>query len=184
MNRKLLYLILFSILFTACDSKSQKAQEVQSVDVKYQKEIKKTDTYTLTTTKGEKISLELDNGLLSSKQLNGKMVLLNFWAPWCKPCIKEMPSFVKLQEQYKDDFIIVGVLFDKKTSKEELSTFMKKHNVNFPVTVGEENYKLAKAFDDVQMIPESFLYTKGGLFVKKFVGEISHSVLETYIKEQ
>ncbi|MGK0256434.1 MAG: thiol-disulfide isomerase/thioredoxin, partial [Arcobacteraceae bacterium] len=121
--------------------------------------------------------------VLFSKQLNGKMVLINFWAPWCKPCIKEMPSFVELQEKYKDDFIILAVLFDKKLDLEKLNDFMTQHNVNFPVTIGEENYVLAKALDDVNMIPESFLYTKEGFFVEKFIGEISKSKLEKFIKQ-
>jgi len=95
-----------------------------------------------------------------------------------------MPSFVKLQEKYKEDFIIIGVLFDKKTSSEDLNKFLKKYKVNFPITVGEENYKLAKALDDVKMIPESFLYTKDGLLIQKFVGEINHKVLENYIIEK
>lgn len=184
MKTKLIYTIFIALFFVSCDSKSQKAQEVQSVDVKYKKEIKKLDTYTLTTTKGKEISFELSNDVLFSKQLNGKKVLLNFWAPWCKPCIKEMPSFVKLQEKYKEDFIIIGVLFDKKTSSEDLNKFLKKYKVNFPITVGEENYKLAKALDDVKMIPESFLYTKDGLLIQKFVGEINHKVLENYIIEK
>ena len=94
-----------------------------------------------------------------------------------------MPSFVELQEKYKNNFIILGVLFDKNISKEELTDFMKKYNMNFPVTVGEENFTLAKAFDDVKMIPESFLYTKDGIFIEKFVGEISKEKLEKYIKD-
>ena len=177
-----LSVVLTSLFFVACDSKPKQAQEVQSTMVE-KKEILKSDSYTLTTTTGEKITFEVSDGVLFSKELNGKTVLINFWATWCKPCIKEMPTFVGLQEKYKDDFLILAVLFEKEKDKEDLSNFMKKYNVNFPVTVGEENFVLAKAFDDVKMIPESFLYNKAGFFVKKFLGEISKEKLEGHILE-
>jgi len=176
-----LYAIVFSLFFVGCDSKPQKAQEVKSTIIE-KKEITKSGNYTLTTTSGDKITLEVSDGVLFSKQLNGKMVLINFWASWCKPCIKEMPTFTELQEKYKKDFLIIGVLFEKTKDKEELLSFMKKHKVNFPITVGSENFVLAKALDDVQMIPESFLYNKEGFFVEKFIGEIKKSKLENYIQ--
>lgn len=177
-----LFAIIFALFFVGCESKPQQAQEVKSTMIQKKTEILKADNYTLTTTSGEKITFEVSDGVLFSKQLNGKMVLINFWATWCKPCITEMPTFVELQEKYKNDFIIIGVLFEKEKDKKELLDFMTKYNVNFPITVGKENFVLAKAFDDVQMIPESFLYNKEGFFIEKFVGEIKKSKLENYIK--
>ncbi|MGB5867205.1 MAG: TlpA disulfide reductase family protein [Arcobacteraceae bacterium] len=183
MKIKIVYSILLALFFIGCDSKPQQAQEVKSENINYRETAKKIVSYTLTTTKGEKIDLELTDGVLSSKQFKNKMVLVNFWAPWCKPCVKEMPSFVDLQEKYKDDFVILGVAYDTKTTPENLAIFMEKFKMNFPVTVGEENFRLARDFDDVKMIPESFFYSKEGLFIKKFVGEISHKVLEEYITQ-
>jgi len=175
--------IVFILFFAGCESKPQKAQELKSNSSKAKEEVLKADSYTLTTTTGEKITFEVANGVMLSKQLNGKMVLINFWATWCKPCVKEMPTFVELQEKYKDNFSIVAVLFEEEKEAEELAAFMKKYNVNFPVTVGAENFVLARAFGDIKMIPESFLYSKEGFFIEKFVGEISKSKLENYIKE-
>ena len=184
---KILLTSLFSILFVlflgGCESKPQKAQEITSDTSKAKEEILKADSYTLTTTTGEKITFEVANGVMLSKQLNGKIVLINFWATWCKPCIKEMPTFVELQEKYKDDFVIIAVLFEEDKEVKELAAFMKKHNINFPVTIGAENFVLAKAFGDIKMIPESFLYSKEGFFIEKFIGEISKTKLENYIKE-
>jgi len=174
--------IVFALFFIGCESKPQQAQEVKSTVLQVKSEIVKNDNFTLTTTTGETITLEVTNGVLFSKKLNGKMVLINFWATWCKPCIVEMPTFNELQEKYKDDFIIVGVLFEKEKDQKALLDFMTKYKVNFPVTVGKENFRLAKTFDDVQMIPESFLYNKEGFYVEKFVGEIKKSKLENYIK--
>lgn len=59
--------------------------------------------------------------------------------------------------------------------------FIKKYEIEYPVTVGEENFKLAKQLGDVKKIPEMFLFTKEGRFVKKFVGKTSKEDLEQYI---
>jgi thiol-disulfide isomerase/thioredoxin len=171
-------LVFLPLFFNGCESKPQKAK-TSEYEVKTQTKLPK---FTLTTTNNETINLTISRDTLFSKQLQNKIVLVNFWAPWCEPCKKEMPSFVKLQEKYKNDFVILGVLFDKETTKEDLDNFLKEYKVNFPITVGEENFNLAKVFDDVKMIPESFLYTKDGIFIEKFIGEISENKLETYIK--
>ncbi len=178
-----IFSIILVLFIAGCESKPQKAQEIKENSSKAKEEVLKADSYTLTTTTGDKITFEVANGVMLSKQLNGKMVLINFWATWCKPCIKEMPTFAQLQEKYKDNFIIIGVLFEEDKDVEELAAFMKKHKVNFPVTVGPENFVLARAFGNIKMIPESFLYTKEGFFVEKFIGEISKTKLENYITQ-
>ena len=178
-----IFAVLFIFILVGCESKPQKAQEIKDDSTKVKQEVLKADSYTLKTTNGKEITFEVANGVMLSKQLNGKMVLINFWATWCKPCVKEMPTFVELQEKYKDDFTIVAVLFEEDKDVEELAAFMKKHKVNFPVTIGEENFVLARAFGDIKMIPESFLYSKEGFFIEKFIGEISKAKLENYIKE-
>jgi len=184
MKKQFLYLFLFSFFFVSCDSKSHNAAEVQTQIVKKEAVQKNNNRYTLTTTQNEKISFEISKQLLNSKKLNGKMVLINFWAPWCQPCIKEMPAFRELQKKYKNDLIIIGVLFDKKISTPEIHSFIKQHKINFLVTVGDENFRLAKNLDDVTMIPESFLYDKEGLFLEKFVGEVNKTKLESYLQEK
>jgi hypothetical protein len=60
---------------------------------------------------------------------------------------------------------------------------MTKYKMKFPVTIGAENFRMAKAFDNVTKIPESFLYAKDGKFIKKYVGEIGKVDLEKYINK-
>lgn len=185
MNLKVvaLFAVIFTLFFTGCESKPQKAQVIEETSNEGISKVEKTKTYTLKTTEGKSITFEASNGVLLSKELNGKMVLINFWATWCPPCVKEMPMFVELQKKYKDDFVIIGVLFEEDKDKEELATFMKKHNINFPITVDSQNFELAKNFGDVKKIPESFLYSKEGFFLEKFTGEVDESKLQNYIEE-
>ena len=189
---RIIFIALIALVFfNACgDSSSQEAAAVvvssdeKSFEESKSAEVKQTK-FVLTTTTGEKIDIELVGDSLVSKSLNGKVVLLNFWATWCPPCIKEMPMFVKMYEEYKDKFIIIGVTYEreKDLSKDSLNAFMKKHNMNFPVTVGNVNFELAKAMGDVKRIPESFLYTKTGMFIEKFVGEVDEVTLKWNIEQ-
>lgn len=184
--KQILLLINISILtlfLTACDSSSSTATEVKSVTntTNSTKMIQSTSTFNLSSTTGEHFSLELFNDVLLSKQLQNKIVLINFWAPWCPPCVKEIPALVKIQEKYKQDLIILGVLFDKNPKIDELNTFMKENKVNFPVTIGGDNFKLATAINNIQQIPESFLFNQDGILVKKFIGAVNEEKLEAFI---
>ena len=110
------------------------------------------------------------------------MLLINFWATWCAPCEREIPAFNELYKKYNNNFEIIGVLFEKDKDAKELAAFMSRLDVQFPVTIGDENFRLAKLFDDVKMVPESYLYDKEGNFVKNYIGEVDQKDLEEYIK--
>lgn len=70
---------------------------------------------------------------VSLKEFRGKVVLLNFWATWCPPCRKEIPSMVELYKRYKDKGLeIIGVNLDK-LGKLEVEKFSLEHKINFPV---------------------------------------------------
>jgi thiol-disulfide isomerase/thioredoxin len=129
--------------------------------------------FELKTTDGKTIPFNIENNVLTSKELSGKYVMFNFWATWCAPCIQEMPILTKLQEKNTDKFQIIGVLMEKDKDPKKLEEFMTTFKMNFPVTVGDENYRMAKTFDGVKMFPESFLYGSNGKFIKKFVGEVT-----------
>ncbi|NVJ53635.1 MAG: TlpA family protein disulfide reductase [Campylobacteraceae bacterium] len=180
----LIFLSVFAVLvFAGCDSNDEAVKVIE--DNTSFEELKKQSnkTYKLKTTDGKTITLKVENDVLTSEQLKGKYVLLNFWATWCPPCIKEMPVFNKLYEKYQDKFELIGILFEKDKDLEELALFMEEHNIKFPVVTGEENFRMAKAFDDVNKIPESFLYGKDGRFLKKYIGEVGEKDLESYLSK-
>ncbi len=174
--------IVFAFFITGCESKPQE-QSQKIVQHSVKKEIPSKSSFSLKTTEGETISFDVDKGILVSKQLNGKVVLINFFATWCSPCRKEMPAFAQLQEKYKDDFIVIGILLEEDKDKKELDDFIKKYKINFPITVGEQNFELAEAYGGVKMLPESFIYSKEGLLLDEVVGIVDEFKLEKQIKE-
>lgn len=183
---KKLFLIFTSIvvlvLFTGCNSNEEATTIIEDNGSFNELKVQSNKNYIFNTTDGKTIEFKVENETLISKQLNGKYVMLNFWATWCAPCIKEMPILTSLQEKYGDKLQIIGILIEDKDPK-ELADFMTKYKMNFPVTIGAENYRIAKAFDDVKMFPESFLYGKDGKFVKKYVGEVPSVELEAIINK-
>ncbi len=179
-------LITAVFLFTACDSKGIDESLIANTkeNTPYiEKFVSR--TFKLTTTDGKIIELTSTEKGLDFKDYKGeKAILVDVFATWCPPCIKGIPILKELREKYKDDFEIVSVLFEKEEDKptSEVIEFIKKHGITYPVTVGEENFKLAKDLNDVQRIPELFLFSKDGLFVKKFLGETDLKTYEEYVK--
>ncbi|RXJ96483.1 hypothetical protein CRV00_02385 [Malaciobacter molluscorum] len=186
---KKLYLILLIpivLIFSGCNNEDESSAVVIK-DSQSFKDLKKQSNkeYKLKTIQGKDITLIVDNGVLKSNdaQLKGKMVLINFWATWCPPCIKEIPILNRLYDDYKNDFVIIGVLYEKNKDLDELKLFMEEHNMKFPVSVnGDENFRMAKNINNVKKIPESYLYGKDGKIIEKYIGLVDEESLENHIK--
>ncbi|MNL38492.1 Thiol-disulfide oxidoreductase ResA [compost metagenome] len=109
---------------------------------------------------------------LELKSLTGKVVILNFWASWCAPCVEEVPSLIKLVKEFKGEVQLIAVSGDSR--KEDIEVFLKsfpelKH-VDIKI-VWDEDRSLMKKFD-VTRLPESLVLGKDQKVVKKLVGSI------------
>lgn len=182
MKKTLLYLTFsFILLFLAgCESETKQAKVVEKSPNKQER----IEPLVLNTLDGKTIKMNLDNNILVSEDLNnkGKIVLVNFWATWCPPCIKEIPMFNEMYEKYGDRLEIVGILYERDKDINEINAFIKEHKMKFPVTIGENNFIAAQMFGNVQKIPESFLFSEDGFMLRKFVGIVDEAVLEEFIK--
>lgn len=100
----------------------------------------------------------------------GKPVLVNFWATWCGPCIKEMPDLVALHEEYKTKgALIIGISVDRDSDVLTLvSDFVKDKKVPYQIII--DNGDLENAFGGLRGIPTTFYIDKEGTIVKKLVG--------------
>jgi len=180
----LIGLMFVGFLFTACDNKTTIDESVM-VKSSVKNDNATTfvsESFTLVTTDDKLITLKSTQQGLDFDEFKGKkVVLVDVFATWCPPCIEEIPVLKELKEKYKDNFEIVSVLFEKDKSKEEILEFIKKYQLNYPITMGDDNFKLAKQLGDVKKIPEMFLFTKDGRFVKRFVGKVPKDELEQYI---
>ena len=111
----------------------------------------------------------------TAKDLAGKVVVVNFWATWCKPCLKEIPDLSRVYEKYKDQgVIILGVLTDNPDSN-QLLNFQSDHEMSYPVV--RSNSDIMVSFMYPESLPTTFVYDRGGREVFTRVGAVSEQAL-------
>ena len=96
---------------------------------------------------------------VDTKTLTGKIVVLNFWATWCMPCVQEMPMFANLAEMYKADEVVFILASDEETDR--IESFLEKEELTLPV------YQLKNRMKEYEVfaIPATFIFDKKGRLV-------------------
>lgn len=111
----------------------------------------------------------------------GSVVIIDFWATWCPPCREEIPHFVELYNQYKDQGLeIIGVSMDRSPER-VIPGFIEKNNVNYTILFGED--KVYDLYGGINAIPTTFIVDKYGNLVRKYIGYKEKGVFEQDIKE-
>ena len=113
------------------------------------------------------------------ESFKGKVILLNFWATWCGPCRAEIPSLVELQEQYKDDLVVLGLSVDD--TAEKLLPYAAEFKMNYPVLVGNGREDVQEAFGPLFGIPVSVIIGRDGVIAKKHSGIATKEQIEREI---
>jgi thiol-disulfide isomerase/thioredoxin len=110
--------------------------------------------------------------------LKGKWVLVNFWAPWCSPCLEEMSDLVTLQRKHSDLQVIgVAVMYG---SRKEVMDVVNRQSISYPIVFGNED--TAGDFGGLIGTPTSFLYSPSGDLVEHIDGSITEADIEQKIR--
>jgi peroxiredoxin len=111
--------------------------------------------------------LELDGKAMQLSDLRGKVVVLNFWASWCPPCVEETPSLIALHQRIADrGGMVLGVSLDDEKAAYE--RFLVEHGVNFPTYLDAS--KDIPGMYGTAMYPETYLIGRDGRLARKIVG--------------
>lgn len=132
---------------------------------------KETDPTDLIGKKAPKFSVKDINGnMISSQEIEGKVLVLNFWFIACSPCVAEIPELNKVYQKYKDNSNVVfaSITFD---GQEQVKSFLKKRPINYPVIPDARN--ISNLFN-ISSFPTNIVIDKEGNYSDYLIGGSSH----------
>lgn len=126
---------------------------------------------------------DIDGQMHSQGDWTGKILFINFWATWCPPCLREIPAFIALQEQYgKQGVQFLGVAIDE---RDEVADFMDSIGINYTVLVGAEDAIAlgVQLGNTLGVLPFTAVVDRTGRVVATQQGELPPERAEQLIKE-
>ena len=128
----------------------------------------------------QKVGVQDFKNMIESNQ--GKVLIINFWATWCSPCVKEFPGLMNLRKSFsEDDLTIIGISMDY--GMRPVENFVKLNQVNFPVVLDDDSIG---SMLDIKSIPRTLIYNRAGEKVLDHLGVISeesfHHVVERLLQ--
>ncbi|MBN2332030.1 MAG: TlpA family protein disulfide reductase [Deltaproteobacteria bacterium] len=166
-RKPLLTIVLFLILISFCSCGQSSGPE--------EKKGKLAPDFSLTSFAGKKLTRD---------SLNGKVVILDFWATWCPPCRAAIPHLVELDKEYRDrGLVIIGVSLDR-GGKEEVADFARRNQMDYDLALGIDN-AILKSFGEISSIPTMIVLNQKSEIVFRAVGfnnEIAQAIDDKIIE--
>lgn len=108
----------------------------------------------------------------------GNWVVVNFWATWCRPCVKEMPELSMLDATH-EHIEVLGLAYDD-SEPQQIRAFLRKHPVAYPIAIVDA-YDPPRSFAIPRGLPTTYLISPEGKMVRKFMGPVDARDLEDAI---
>ena len=129
-------------------------------------------TFTLTDTEGS---------VFTEKNTRGKYLVVNFWATWCTPCLKEIPAFVEFYNQNSNHVEILGLDYEP-VNLPVINEFVERFSINYPIILyTDTNDSEYSKFGEIVGMPTTLIYSPGGELIRTFMGEVTIEDLNKYI---
>jgi thiol:disulfide interchange protein len=124
---------------------------------------------------------KLDGAAFDAAALSGKVVVVNFWATWCVPCIGEIPGFNKVNREYGSKGVVVlGVAMDEE-GLERVQPFLKKHRIDYTVALGST--AVSKEYNLGDSLPVTVVFDRSGKQVKRFEGFTPEAAIQSAVQQ-
>lgn len=113
----------------------------------------------------------LDGSTFHLDEVKGKVVMMNFWASWCEPCIKEYPSMTRLTNRFEGDLVFLAISNDE--DKDEIEKFLGAMGEASPHTIvlWDPDRKVADLYG-VERLPETFIFRRDQKLDRKVIGQL------------
>jgi thiol-disulfide isomerase/thioredoxin len=121
----------------------------------------------------------LDGTTFDLAQQSGKWVIVNFWATWCSPCLKELPDISAFVAKHHDRVRAIGLDFED-TDRADLERFLKAHPLSYPVAQVDIDHP-PPDFDPPKGLPNTYVIAPDGHVAKAFLGPVTIRDLESVI---
>ncbi|MNL31345.1 Thiol-disulfide oxidoreductase ResA [compost metagenome] len=167
--------IIGFVVFLQYSKRSANSDAPTTVDMQTKMETEGVENFSAETLDKQKFELA---------SMKGKLVILNFWASWCGPCIEEVPSLIKLVKEFKGEVQLIAVSGD--SSEKDIEIFLKSFpefkNENIKI-VWDQDRSLMKKFG-INRLPESMILSKDQKLIKRIIGSIEwyNEDSKTYVK--
>ena len=123
---------------------------------------------------------DLEGRIHRLSDYRGKWVVINFWATWCGPCLKEIPELAKFQDDHWADTVVLGINFEE-TPMEEVQRYVTASKINYPVLrIGSQPLV---PFEPLKGLPSTFLVSPTGVYLGSHVGPITSSQLDRILEQ-
>ncbi len=121
---------------------------------------------------------DLNGREIASASWAGKVLVINYWASWCPPCVREMPTLIRAQQAYDPSQLqVVGIAIDTQDAVEQ---FLIDHPVNYPILIGDvSSIEMSRSLGNrMHGLPFTVIFDRRGRRTFSQVGEVSATTLE------
>lgn len=123
---------------------------------------------------------DVDGRPISLSKYQGKVVVLDFWASWCAPCISELPVFQTLHNEYRDKgFEMVGI--NLSDDNPDVGGFLRKNNIKYTNLLGDD--RIQELYGPITGFPTTFVIDREGTIREHFIGGRPRDEIEGAIRQ-
>ena len=122
---------------------------------------------------------QLGGGTVAISDYRGDWVVVNYWATWCAPCVKEMPELSELHEE-RDGLVVLGLAYED-VDDDDFFAFLEKAPVSYPI-LKVDVYDPPQPFGAPKVLPTTIILDPSGKAVKTFLGPVTRASIENYLE--
>jgi len=183
MLKKALFLgaITFSLLFHGCSDSTQ-TQEVDEVNT-----MVSGTSFKLTDTENNTFVVAKKGNDFILKGYEDKVVIYDVFATWCPPCRAAAPSLARLQKEFANDLLILGITIEEDKSNADILAYKTEYGADYTITNSKDNVPLSRSIASTIKVGQRFpiplmIMYKNGQYVTHYVGAIPEEMIISDIK--